>query len=197
MDYANNALYHLIRTRAGTKMLRQAESVNMYDQVSHYLYESCLQQAVELYKNFEAEYPIGSETPMGFIWMDELEAMDSKELQDLPWIYVFMLQAMAAHSDMTTDLLKEKLAASKAAAWRYPLPEGVAAADAFKHTYDTWVADNQWVESFITDLAGDSSSHVYACGCKKGYVCNDCTSGGGDGPAPPRYDYFGVISRRE
>jgi hypothetical protein len=39
-------------------------------------------------------------------------------------------------------------AASPAAAWRIPLTEGIAPADAFKHTYAEWLYVNPWIESF-------------------------------------------------
>jgi len=146
MDYASNALYHLIRARAGTKMLNQAESIIMYDQASYYLDESCLNMSSEVFKKFEADYPPFPETPMGSISLDEIQQMNEKELQDLPWIYVFMLQTLA--NDAASNLLTQKLAASPAAAWRIPLPEGIAPADAFKHTYAEWLYVNPWIESF-------------------------------------------------
>ena len=146
MDYASNALYHLIRARAG-KMLRQAESIIMYDQVSYYLDESCLDMSSEVFKKFEADYPPFPETPMGSISLDEIQQMNEKELQDLPWIYVFMLQTLA-DDPVASNLLTQKLAASPAAAWRIPLPESIAPTDAFKHTYDEWIYVNPWIESF-------------------------------------------------
>jgi len=147
MDYAN-ALYHLIRARAGTKMLRQAESIIMYDQASNYLDETYLEHAVEVFNKFEADYPPFPEIPMGSISLDEIQTMDANDLKNLPWIYVFMLQTLAAHDPDASNLLNQKLAASRAAAWRIPLQEGIAPADAFKHTYDEWVYVNPWIESF-------------------------------------------------
>ena len=152
MEYAN-ALYHLIRARAG-KMLRQAESIIMYDKASYYLDESCLHHAVETFKKFEADYPPFPETPMGSIGLDEIQQIDDKELKDLPWIYVFMLQTLANEPD-ASKLLKQKLAASPAAAWRIPLQEGIAPADAFKHAYDEWLYVNPWIESFTVWASAD------------------------------------------
>lgn len=152
MDYANNALYHLIRARAGSKMLRQAESINMYEQVSDYLDDSHIDASIQLYKDFETKYPNGTEVFMGAIWLDEIQNMNAYELQCLPWIYVHMLQTLASHDPFAVTLLKQKLAASPAAAWRIPLPSSIAAEDAFKHIYEEWLAANPWIQSF-TELA--------------------------------------------
>ncbi len=154
MEYSN-ALYHLIRQRAGTKMLRQAESMLMYDQASDYLDESHLGHAMEIFNKFEADYPPFPETPMGFISLSEIEAMDENDLKTLPWIYVFMLQSLTGHEPIATNLLSQKLAASPAAAWRIPLQEGIAPADAFKHTYDEWLYVNPWIESFAVWVNAD------------------------------------------
>jgi hypothetical protein len=151
MDYANNQLYCLIRQRAGSKMLRQAESINMYEQVSDYLDDSHIDASIQLYKTFEANYPNCTESHMGAIWLDEIQNMDAYELQCLPWIYVHMLETLVSHDPVSVKLLKEKLASSPAAAWRIPLPD-VIAEDAFKHIYEEWLAANEWVQSF-TELA--------------------------------------------
>lgn len=150
MDYANNALYNLIRSRAGSKMLRQAESINMYEQVSDYLDNSHIDASIQLYREFEIKYPSVTESHMGAIWLDEIQNMDAYELQCIPWIYVHMLETLVSHDPVATSFLKEKLAASPAAAWRIPLPD--VPEDAFKHIYEEWLAANEWVQSF-TELA--------------------------------------------
>jgi hypothetical protein len=148
MDYANNALYNLIRARAGSKMLRQAESINMYEQVSDYLDDSHIDASIQLYKDFEEKYPNGTEVFMGAIWLNEIQNMNAYDLQCLPWIYVHMLETLVSHDPVATSFLKEKLAASPAA-WRIPLPD---VPDAFKHIYEEWIAANPWIQSF-TELA--------------------------------------------
>jgi len=151
MDYANNALYNLIRSRAGSKMLRQAESINMYEQVSDYLDDSHIDASIQLYKDFETKYPSVTESHMGAIWLHEIQNMNAYELQCIPWIYVHMLETLVSHDPFASNFLKQKLAASPAAAWRIPLPD-VIAEDAFKHIYEEWLAANPWIQSF-TELA--------------------------------------------
>jgi hypothetical protein len=154
MDYANS-LYHLIRDRAGSKMLRQAESINMYEQVSDYLDDylddSHIDATIQLYKDFEIKYPSVTESHMGAIWLDEIQNMDEYELQTLPWIYVHMLETLVSHDPLAVSLLSQKLASSPAAAWRIPLTD-VAAEDSFTHIYEEWLAANPWIQSF-TELA--------------------------------------------
>ena len=159
MDYANKALYNLIRSRAGSKMLRQAESINMYEQVSDYLDDSHIDASIQLYKTFEANYPNCTESHMGAIWLDEIQNMDAYELQTLPWIYVHMLETLVSHDPFASNFLKQKLAASPAAAWRIPLPEGIAPADAFKHTYAEWLYVNPWIESFAVWANAESLTY--------------------------------------
>jgi hypothetical protein len=142
------SLYNLIRDRAGTKMLRQAESINMYDQVSDYLGDSHIDVAIDIFKTFETNYSLSPETQMSAIWLHEIQKIDSKELQELPWVYVYMLQALSGHDPESAKILKEQLAASPAAAWRIPLPEEVEPVDAFKHVYEEWMSNNQWIHSF-------------------------------------------------
>lgn len=145
-------LYHLIRSRAGSKMLRQAESINMYEKVSDYLDDSHIDASIQLYKAFEINYPSVTESHMGAIWLHEIQNMDAYELQTLPWIYVHMLETLVSHDPFASNFLKQKLAASPAAAWRIPLPDSIAATDAFTHIYEEWLAVNEWIQSF-TELA--------------------------------------------
>lgn len=152
MDYTSNQLYHLIRQRAGSKMLRQAESINMYSQVSEYLDDSHLDSAIQAHKTFEVNYPRGTESHMGHVSLEEITAIRTKDLTDLPWIYVHMLETLSAHDEFAADLLNMKLESSPAAAWRIPLPSHVAEADSFQYVYEEWLSLNPWIESFI-DLA--------------------------------------------
>ena len=160
MDYTSN-LYNLIRSRAGSKMLRQAESINMYNQVSDYLDDSQIDAAIQLYRKFEENYPIGTELHMGSIWFHEIETIDEKELEMLPWVYVHMLEALTGHNIASANLLAHKLAASPASEWRVPLPENLAPADAFTHIYEEWLDANRWIESFTLLATAENFSEVY------------------------------------
>jgi hypothetical protein len=203
--YTDNMLFQLIRARAGSKMLREAESINMYDEIWEYMDENQM-QAVDRAKQFHEHYPVPEvETPMTPMTMEEICTMDPKELQELPWVYVYVLQTLTGHDELTGRILNDLLSCSPAAAWRLPLAAGVSNADAFPHVYDEWLKHNAWVQSFeetckdiaqikerLAELGEDCPS---SCGCTRQNVCMDCTSGGGEGPPPPRYDYFGFLTR--
>ena len=214
MAFENNALYKLIRERAGSEMLRQADAMKMYDQVSDLLSDNLPAQAFDLGMEFHNEYPMEAPfIPMVMINLVEICAATDKDLQELPWIYVHMLETLVSHDDLAVKVLKERLEASPAAAWRQPLPEGVSNADAFTHIFNEWLSPNDWIESFeswatrhtendFTDLDMCSSyTHDIneytcqsACGCTRHVTCMDCTSGGGQGPPPEKkYDYIGFI----
>ena len=218
-----NKLYNLIRERAGSEMLRQAEAMKMYDQVSDYLGDNLPAQAIDLAMEFHKEYPMEAPViPMVMINLLEICSSTDKDIQELPWIYVHMLETLVSHDDLASKVLKQRLETSPAAAWRQPLPEGVSNADAFTHIFDEWVSKNEWIESFETwasrhdedDFADldmcricrhdlDECTCQYACGCTPHVTCMDCTSGGGQGPRPEpeheheppqkHYDYIGFL----
>lgn len=215
--YTDNMLFQLIRARAGSKMLREAESINVYNEISELIDQNQLHSAVDRAKQFHEHYPVPEvETPMTSVKMEEICTIDPKDLQELPWVYVHMLQTLTGHDELTGRVLNDLLSCSPAAAWRLPLTEGVSNADAFQHVYDEWRQHNVWVQSFeetckdiaqikerLAELGEDCPS---SCGCTRQHVCMDCTNGGGapyddstcggaDGPPPPRYDYFGFLTR--
>jgi len=214
MAFENNALYMLIRERAGSEMVRQADAIKMYNQVSDLLSDNLPAQAFDLSRKFQKEYPLDApRIPMGHINLVEMCAVTDKDLQELPWIYVHMLETLVSSDDLAVKVLKERLAASPAAAWRWPLPEGVSNADAFTHIFNEWVSQNDWVESFETWVNRDCEDNYtdldmcsscthdldectckLACGCTPHVTCMDCTIGGGQGPPPEKkYDYIGFI----
>jgi len=144
-----NKLYNLIRERAGSEMLYKAEAMKMYEQVSDFLGDNLTSEAVSVAVEFHKEYPIGAPvTAMGHINLVDVCSINEKELEDLPWIYVHMLETLVSQDDLASKVLTQKIAASPAAAWRQPLPEGVSNADAFAHIFNDWVSQNDWIESF-------------------------------------------------
>jgi hypothetical protein len=219
----SSSLYNLIRERAGSEMLRQAESMKMYDQVSDFLSDNLTSEALDLAMEFHKNYPREAPfTPMGHINLLEVCSIADKELETLPWIYVHMLETLVSQDDLASKVLKEKLAASPAAAWRMPTPEGVSNGDAFAHIFNEWVSQNGWVESFESwatrhdeddyadlDMCSrcthdlDDCRCQFACGCTRDVTCMDCTSGGGRGPPPTpsslekRYDYIGFLCSKK
>jgi len=151
----NNRLYQLIREKAGTKMLREAEQVNVYNWVSELI--SMVAEGPDMMKNaknqveqFLKTYPIlETEIPMTPILFEEVSLMDEDEVAQLPWIYVHMLRSLTMSGEATT-LLDEKLNNSYANAWRQPLPEGVTNEDAFEYIYTQWYQDNRVLIRSIT-----------------------------------------------
>jgi hypothetical protein len=144
----NNSLYNLIRERAGSEMLRKAESINMYNEASDLLGENMTSEAIDLVIEFHKKYSEVPITPMVPISLMEVCCIDDQELRDLPWIYVHMLETLVSQDYLSVSTLKHRLAASPAAAWRIPLPEGVSNADAFTYVYDDFMEYNAWIESF-------------------------------------------------
>ena len=195
--YTDNMLFQLIRARAGSKMLREAESINVYNEISELIDQNQLHSAVDRAKQFHEHYPVPEvETPMTSVTTGEICTMNAKDLQELPWVYVHMLQTLTGHDELTGRILNDLLSSSPAAAWRLPLPAGLSNAEAFPHVYNEWLEHNAWVRSFeetcveiaqikerLAELGDDGAPY------------DDGTCGGADGPPPPRYDYLGFICK--
>lgn len=146
LDLSKNAIYQLIRQRAGSKMLRQAEEIQMYIRVQYYLEEDCLLEAIkEMDSFYETYYPLVEETPMGSISLCEfLDATKGNEIHTLPWIYGMMLQTITSGLPYLEVLVDKMLKTP----WRVPLKEGVQKKDAFMHTYLHWMMENDWIDGF-------------------------------------------------
>jgi hypothetical protein len=154
----NNALYQLIRERAGTKMLREAEQVNIYNWIQELLCEGLTHDVGEQVEYFFKHYPpLAIEMPQGAITLSEVVQIDKNELEQLPWIYVDMLRTLAADDGVTDLMLDEMLKTSPAAAWREPLKDAVANKDIFEYTYTDWYKHNgHLVNSLNWDCKGIS-----------------------------------------
>ena len=141
--YENNALYQLIRRRAGTKMLRDAEGIIAYDIIDTYLSEEYTDKACEIAETFHNSYPLlKNEEPMTVIMLEEILLINPKELEQLPWVYVDMLRTLTWNDPDAGALLNEMLQSSPAAAWRLPLDTTVPNEFAFKKTIDDWWTNN-------------------------------------------------------
>jgi len=143
---SNNALYQLIRERAGSKMLRQAEEIQMYIRVHYYLEEDCLLEAIKEADTFyDTYYPLAQETPMGSISLCEvLDNSKGNEVNTLPWLYGHMLETITSGIPYIEVFIDTILKTP----WRVPLKEGVQKKDAFMHTYLHWMMDNEWIDGF-------------------------------------------------
>jgi hypothetical protein len=143
MEYSKNKLYHLIRQRAGTKMLRDAEGINAYDTIAYYLSECDTERAIDVAEAFHTAYPVlEKEEGMTVIMLDEVMEIDPEDLKWLPWIYVDMLRALTWNDLYSAALLNQMLMKSPAAAWRLPLDTGPNEY-AFQKTIDDWWLKNR------------------------------------------------------
>ena len=142
-NYENNALYHLIRRRAGSKMLRDAEGIIAYDKVNSYLSEGMTVDACKVAESFHKSYPLlEREEAMTVIMIDEILYINAKELAAIPWVYVDMLRTLTWNDSYAGALLNDILKRSSAAAWRLPLDTTVPNEFAFKKTIDDWWTKN-------------------------------------------------------
>jgi hypothetical protein len=152
MAYEDNALYMLIRERAGSKMLREAEQVNAYNRAQDLFSEGTqhdLEMAGREINRFHQLYPpLEKEFPMDFITLSEVARINLKELEQLPWIYVDMLRVLTCRDTVAAELVDKMLKESPAAAWRPNHAVGIEAKDAFNHVYTGWHQAN---ETFIRE----------------------------------------------
>ena len=135
-----NKLYALIRESAGP-MLRNAERMYMYERVSELLSHDKASQAIAVAETFHAKY--AHDKPMIYMTFEDICDIDDKELDELPLIYVHMLQALTRNE--AANLLNEKLAASSA---YIVLQEAIENVNSFNHVYNEWLCANRWIESF-------------------------------------------------
>jgi len=145
-------LYLLIRARAGSKMLREAEQVNAYVMVHEFMCEENSVEAGLKIRQFHEEYPVlEKEILMSPITLDEVELIDSKELQDLPWIYLYMLRALTWTNELAAQKVNELIKASPAQAWRGPFIGVVDNKDIFEYIYTKWYRDNETLLNATTN----------------------------------------------
>jgi len=160
--YEDNSLYMMIRDRAGSKMLRQAEQINTFNHVNSLFND----KASILINNVWKLYPVlDEETPMSFITFSEVSRIKEKELEGLPWIYVDMLRVLTWQDKFSSRLVNEMIDKSPAAAWRIPLAPGVDNKDAFEYTYSRWYEENrnlvrsasEWAREYTCDETCDET----------------------------------------
>ena len=137
------SLYELIHESAGSEMIRQAESMAIYDAVAEYLAEGNTSAAVDLAIQFE-NYPHAF-THMIPLTLEDVSDIHDDEIKNLPFIYIIMLQSLAWDDDAAA-LINEKILAQ--GDWILPLSEGISNKNAFNHIYNKWVTENGWIESF-------------------------------------------------
>ena len=153
-DYQSNMLYQLIRARAGSKMIREAEQVNVYDVVEELCLEENPVEASRIIRQFHQDYPIlDKEVLMSSIRIDEVDRIDSKELQELPWIYVYILRALTWTNELAAEGVNEKIKASPAQAWRGPFIEVVDNKEIFDYIYTRWYQQNEVLLNYTTKWA--------------------------------------------
>lgn len=148
----NSKLLILIRSRATKNILRDAESMTMYDQVAEFLGENNTSAAISLAEEFAQKYPCEPQSnapPLcGYLTLMEVCEIDADELRDLSWIYVHVLQTLTWADPLAAKILNERLAASPAAAWRKPLPEEIFNGNSFSYIFNEWYSSNKWIHSF-------------------------------------------------
>lgn len=147
MASAMNALYSLIYERAGSKMIMDAEEIQMYITVDYFLSEGFKDRAIDVASEFDdMTYSYGY-SPQRPITYEEVMKINPKDLENIPWIYVHVLETLCAGTEAekaVNDLIK----ASEATKWRIPLDSGVANRDAFEHVCRKWKLENTWIDSF-------------------------------------------------
>jgi hypothetical protein len=132
----SNSLYHLIRERAGSRMLREAEEMETYNNANALFKEAkekCVEEAFTQIKHFKERYPIlETEIPMGFISLREIAQIDLIELHELPRIYVDMLRSLTWNDEIAGSILNRMIED-----WWGALSD-VENGDAFDHAYAEW-----------------------------------------------------------
>jgi len=170
---ANN-ISQLIRANAGSKMIREAEQMIAYDCVSELLGEQQQAEAVERIKRFHMEYPLlEKETPPNLLNFSEIAQFSSKELQEIPSIYLEILRSLTWYNETTAAFLNEAITQALKEVYRSPLTTVVNNRDAFEYVYTKWYQES---ESFINSsnkmalgITFDEASLAFSNGEKERY----------------------------
>ena len=162
--FQGNALYQLIRERAGSKMVREAEQVNIYTWANECLGEDGGDAYVaNQAKHFFETYPVLEiERPQSTITLSDVMKMSDKDIEELPWVYVDMLRSITTRSDGAIYVLITKLKRSPATAWREPIDDiTVSNEDVFEYSYTRWYKDMEPTIKKINTLAFGTSLDDY------------------------------------
>ena len=151
MNLENNKLYNLIRHKAGSKMLRQAEEVNLCIRLEYCIEENIADEYCQkIINEYKRRYPqMIQEIPMEYLTIGEALDISLEDLTHLSYIYVHILETIASTNKNIEDIVNNKIAVCEASMWRIPLPIGVENKDSFTRVYSDFLKDETFSPSRI------------------------------------------------
>ena len=143
-------LYYLIRSNCGSKMLQQGEEINTFIRIKRLLEEAKLMEAVRIfhtyldkYENSESNPPL----PSTLLTYKDVQQIKIDELQQIPWIYVHMLETLCQAND-AAKLIREMIKKSYMCTEYKSFP-GLPNADIFPFVRCGWYGKNYyWMKAF-------------------------------------------------
>jgi len=151
MNLEKSKLYNLIRHKAGSKMLRQAEEINLCIRLEYCIEENIADDYCEkLVNDYKRRYPqMIEEIPMEYLTVSEAVVISLADLMHLPYIYVYMLKTLASANKNIEAFVNKKIAICQANLWRVPLDDGVENKDSFSRVYSDFLEDESFSPSRI------------------------------------------------
>jgi hypothetical protein len=151
MNLEKNKLYNLIRYKAGSKMLRQAEEVNLCIRLEYCIEENIADEYCQkIIGEYKRLYPqMIQEIPMDYLTISEALDISLDDLTHIPYIYVHILETLASTNKYIEDIVNNKIAVCEASLWRLPLPLGVENKDSFNRVYSDFLKDESFSPSRI------------------------------------------------
>jgi hypothetical protein len=151
MNLENNKLYNLIRHKAGSKMLRQAEEVNLCIRL-----EYCIEESIEdeycqkMIDEYKRRYPqMIEEIPMDYLTISEALDISLDDLSFLPYIYVHILETLASTNKNIEGIVNNKISICEARNWRVKKSDTVQNKDSFSVVYSDFLKDDTFSPSRI------------------------------------------------
>ena len=131
-----NSLYVLICERAGSAMLRRADAVLNYEQISRYLENNQHDYAITCAKNFDESHPLSNEqTPVIPIYLEDI--VNHNDITTLPEPYLHILETLCVDDPYASELI-EYISGSNV----------IDKANSFTNFYNNWIVDNPWTQEF-------------------------------------------------
>jgi hypothetical protein len=134
----DSPLYQLIRARAGSKMLRQAEAVLNYTEIYGLIMNNKDKQALNVAIKFDAEYPLlAEEIPMTPVTLDDIK--NKLDILNLSWPYIHLLETLCADDSRAIAVINDVLGTT----------EGENKKESFYNFYSYWLIKNiSWTKEF-------------------------------------------------
>jgi len=143
-------LYHIIRSRSGSKMLQQGEEINTFMRIKRLLEEGNITEAVNIfheylskYENYESNPP----SPISPFSYSDVQEINKNELYQIPYIYVHMLETLC-ETDDAAKLLSTMIKKSYMPI-EYKRFPGLPNAEIFPFVRCGWYGKNYyWIKRF-------------------------------------------------